>query len=150
MPAVFEHALVVAPADIDGLGHASNIAYVAWMQAAAVAHSAAQGWSGETHDRLGAGWVVRSHQIRYQLPAMQGDQVVVRTWVAGLKRVSCLRCYEIVRRRDQSTLASAVTEWAFIDFKTGMPKRIPEEVAKAFIVVANQLDPARSLANWTR
>lgn len=150
MPAIYEHSLVVAASDIDGLGHASNIAYVAWMQAAAVAHSSVQGWTGEMHQQLGAGWVVRSHQIRYQLPALPGDQVVVRTWVAGLKRVSCLRCYEIVRRRDQSTLASAATEWAFIDFETGMPKRIPEEVAKAFTVVANQLDPARSFANWTR
>jgi len=150
MPAIYEHELIVAKSDIDGLGHANNIAYVAWMQSAAVAHSTAQGWTGDMHVQLGAGWVVRSHQIRYLLPAVEEDQVIVRTWVAGLKRVSCLRRYEIIRRRDQTPLASAATEWAFVDFKTGMPKRIPDEVARAFTVVANQLDPARTLASWTR
>ena len=63
MPAVYEHPHVVREDEIDGLGHASNVAYVAWMQGAAVAHSAAQGWPAEAYQSLGAGWVVRRHEI---------------------------------------------------------------------------------------
>src|SRR5690242_11781955 len=45
VPEVAVHSLelIVEEADIDELGHASNIAYVRWIQAAAIAHSAAVG-----------------------------------------------------------------------------------------------------------
>ena len=42
MPAVFEYRHRVAAEEIDALGHANNVAYLQWMQAAALAHSAAQ------------------------------------------------------------------------------------------------------------
>ena len=46
--------------------------------AAALAHSAAEGWPAEAYQKLGAGWVVRSHQIEYLQPAFPGDQIVVQ------------------------------------------------------------------------
>ena len=52
MPAIFEHNLVVAAKSIDRLGHVNNLVYLAWMQAAALAHSAAQGWPPERYERL--------------------------------------------------------------------------------------------------
>ena len=76
MPAVFEYPHTVAPQEIDILGHANNLAYVAWMQSAALAHSAAQGWPTDAYQRLGAGWVVRTHQITYRLPAFAGEPQV--------------------------------------------------------------------------
>jgi acyl-CoA thioester hydrolase len=135
MPAIYEHFLSVTSAETDELGHASNLAYVRWMQDAAVAHSAAQGWPGEAYQALGAGFVVRSHQIEYLRPAWPGDQIVVRTWVANLKRVTSLRRYDIVRPADAKLLARAATDWAFIKFATGLPARIPPEIAEAFELV---------------
>src|SRR5688500_4616640 len=116
MPAVYEHRHTVAEAEIDALGHASNLAYVAWMQDAAIAHSAAQGWPGEAYRRLGQGWVVRSHEITYLRPAFAGELVVVRTWVATLRKASSLRRYEVLRPADGKTLATAATDWAFVDY----------------------------------
>ncbi len=49
MPEIYSYSHVVEPAEIDDLGHANNVAYVAWLQAAAVAHSAAQGWPSERY-----------------------------------------------------------------------------------------------------
>lgn len=134
MPAIYHYPLTVADADIDELGHANNIAYLKWMQAAALAHSAEQGWPGEKYHEFGAGWVVRSHQIDYLQPAFAGEEIVVRTWVADMKKVTSLRRYQIVRAggEKESVLAVAATDWAFIQFKTGMPKRIPPEVSGAF------------------
>jgi len=136
MADIFYHSHVVEAAEIDGLGHANNVVYIAWLQAAAVAHSAAQGWPGTRYHELGQGWVVRSHTIEYLLPAFAGDRVVVETWVATMKKVTSLRRYRIVRNGDAALLATAETNWAFVDFTTGKPVRIPPEVGGAFVVVS--------------
>jgi acyl-CoA thioester hydrolase len=132
MPVIYEHALAVTPDAIDRLGHVNNLAYLAWMLDAALAHSAAQGWPPERYEQLGSGWVVRSHQIKYLQSAFLADSIVVRTWVADMKKVSSTRRYKIVRAGDSALLASAATEWAFVDFASGTLLRIPEEVSGSF------------------
>ena len=149
MPAVFHHPRTVAEAEIDQLGHVNNLVYLRWMLDAAVAHSRAQGWPGSAYQQLGAGWVVRSHHIDYHYPAVLGNEVVVQTWVADMKRVTSLRRFRIVRvdpespdqakPRREVLLASAATDWAFINFETRMPKRIPPEVSSAFEVVPDPM-----------
>lgn len=132
MPAIFEHGLVVVREEIDRLGHVNNLAYLAWMQAAALAHSAAQGWPPERYEQLGAGWVVRSHEIKYLQSAYEGQQIVVRTWVADMSKVGSTRRYKILRAGDQCLLASAATRWAFVDYAKGSLLKIPDEVMQAF------------------
>src|SRR5258708_15782009 len=131
MSAIYEYAHGVTEAEIDDvIEHVNNLAYLKWMQSAALAHSAAQGWPAAAYQELGAGWVVRSHQIEYRQPAFPGDAIVVRTWVANLKKVTSLRRYEIVRAGGQkkSILANAATDWAFIHFAIQQPRRIAAEV----------------------
>jgi acyl-CoA thioester hydrolase len=140
MPAVFELPIQVADDDLDTvIRHVNNLVYLRWMQSAAVAHSAAQGWTADRYRELGAGWVVRTHQIEYLQPAFAGDDVVVRTWVADLKKVTSLRRFKIVRRAadNETVLAVAATDWAFIHFATHQLKRIPPEVASAFEIVGD-------------
>ena len=144
MPAIFEYHHTVCADEIDALGHANNVCYVRWMQDAAVAHSAAQGWPAEAYQRLGSGWVVRSHTIVYRQPAQAEDRIVVETWVATFKRVTSLRRYRIVRPADTTLLATAETHWAFINFTTGQPQRVPVEIAQVFQVVAEPLFPDRT------
>lgn len=135
MVARFEYAHRVAPADIDELGHAGNYHYIRWLQHAAVAHSTTNGWPPRRYEELGAGWVVRSHQITYLKPAFEGDEVVITTWVADMRPATSLRRYE-VRRRDGELLARAETDWAFINYQKQRPVRIPPEVADSFEVIA--------------
>lgn len=138
MPAIYEHFHVVRPDEIDVLGHVSNLAYLRWAVEAALAHTAAQGWPAETYREQGLGWVVRSHEIHYLRPAVEGDEIVVRTWVAGMRRATSLRRYEIVRAAANEQLARAATNWAFIDFATGKPKRIPPEIVASFELVPDE------------
>ncbi len=135
MPAVYEHHHTVLDEEIDGLGHANNVVYLHWMINAAVAHSAAQGWTGERYQELGTGWVVRRHEIDYLQPAYAGEEIVVRTWVADMRRVQSKRRFEIPRVHDGVKLAEATTNWAFINFQTGAPARIPAEVTASFVIV---------------
>jgi len=135
MPAVFEYPLMVDDSTIDDLGHVNNLVYLRWMIDAALAHSTAQGWPASRHMELGSGWVVRAHQITYLKAARPGDQITVRTWVASGMKVTSVRRYHILRQQDQALLARAETEWAYINFRTGYPIRVPQEVAESFIIV---------------
>lgn len=135
MPRVFDYHHTVAPDEIDGQGHANNVCYVDWMQSAALAHTAAEGWPAERYAALGAGWVVRSHKIEYHESALVGDEIVVRTHVATMQKVTSVRRYRIERRRDGALLATAETRWAFVTYATGQPTRIPREIAAAFTLM---------------
>jgi acyl-CoA thioester hydrolase len=131
---LYEYPHIVGADEIDEQGRANNVAYVAWMQDAAVAHSAALGWTAERYLRLGMGWVARSHWIEYLRPAMVGDEIIVETRVSDMKKVTSKRVYRILRRSDREVLAAAETNWAFVNYATGKPTRIPAEIAGAFPV----------------
>lgn len=135
MPEIYEHHHTVSEDEIDVLRHANNVAYVDWLQAAAVAHSTAQGWPGQRYQDLGLGWVVRSHFIEYRRPAFAGDRIVVRTWVATMSKATSIRRYRIVRPGDDALLATAETRWAFINYTTRQPQRIPKEIMDSFQLV---------------
>lgn len=139
MPAVLEWIHRVTDADLDELGHANNISYLKWMQAAALAHSAAQGWPAEAYSALGSGWVVRSHFIEYRAPALRDDLVTVRTWVSDMKKATSLRQFRMLTLREGVllSLAEARTDWAFIDYATGIPRRIPAEILSSFVIVTD-------------
>ena len=141
MPAIYEHRLIVLDDAIDGQGHVNNLEYVRWMQEAAIAHSDAQGWTAERYRQLGAGWVVRSHKIEYLQAAFAGDEIVVRTWVSDFRKIRSLRKYKIIRATDETLLAVAETDWAFINLERRVPRRIPPEVSEAFIVVPREEEP---------
>ena len=134
MTECFEYQHTVMADEIDEQGHANNVVFVAWMQAAAIAHTKALGWTSEQYKRLGAGWVARSHTIEYLLPAFAGDKLIVRTWVASMKKVTSVRQYHIFRESDRQVLAKAETNWAFVDYKTGKPTRIPAEIIDLYKV----------------
>lgn len=135
MPAVFEYRHQVLDSEMDELEHANNAAYILWMQAAAIAHSTAQGWPSQRYWGASYAWVARSHKIEYLTPAVAGDQLVIRTWVADMLRASSLRCYAIIRESDEALIARAETRWAFIDLRTRKPTRIPPEVQGDFQIV---------------
>ena len=130
-PAIHEQPRTVVAADLDALGHVNNLRYLEWMLAAAVDHSDAVGWPWARYEALGNAWVVRSHQIEYLRPAFVGDEVVVRTWVSEMGKVSSRRKYAIARG-DGSLLARAETLWVFISRRTHALDRVPAELQAAF------------------
>ena len=131
-PDTFRLALTVADEDIDVLGHASNIAFVRWIQDVAIAHSSAVGLGLEAYHRLGAVFVVVRHEIDYVRPALRGDELDARTWISSVMAAKCHRSTELVRKADGQVLARGVTTWGFIEMASGRPRRIPDEVRAAF------------------
>jgi acyl-CoA thioester hydrolase len=129
------------PADIDGLGHVSNLVYLRWVLEAALAHSTAKGLDEAAYKTRGQGWVVRRHEIDYVRAAFAGDELVVETRVASVAAASSTRRTRILR--DGELLARAATNWAYVDFGSGRPMRIPEEVKSLFELEPEEPDQDR-------
>jgi acyl-CoA thioester hydrolase len=127
----FSSSIVVQDADIDELGHASNIAYVRWIQDIALAHSVHVGLDLATYKSLGGVFFVRRHEIDYLRPVLRGDRLTVRTWIGSASAAKCVRATEIVHESGTVVLTSQTT-WGFVDVATGRPTRIPEQVRSAF------------------
>jgi acyl-CoA thioester hydrolase len=128
--------LTVEARDIDPQGHASNVAVLSWMNAAAWEHSDALGWDVAAYQRVGGWFVVRRHEIDYHHRAVAGEKLLCYTWPSAIGKVSAERRHYIVRAEDSAMIAEGFNIWAFVDAKTFKPKRIPAAVAEAF-------DPAK-------
>lgn len=140
VPRIHLNRFAVAADAIDGNGHVGNLAYPGWMQDAATAHSAAQGWTLERYRALGAGWFVRSHFIEYLRPAFAGDTLLLYTWVKGMRGRSSPRRYLFRRESDGVAVAEAETLWVFVDYGSGRLVRIAPDVVSAFPIVPDD-DP---------
>ena len=130
-PPIFTYTFTVPQNVIDENGHVNNVAYVQWMQEAAIQH----GESVDYKPAENTGWFVREHRIEYLLPAIVGDEIEVRTWISDWKRVRLHRRYEFIRCSDGKIVASGETYWVHVDVRTGRPIAIPGEIQVLFPVV---------------
>jgi acyl-CoA thioester hydrolase len=117
-------------ADIDELGHVSNLVYVRWVLDVAMGHSRALGWDHAEYRALGAVFVVRRHEIDYVAQVRAGDVLVGETWVEGWRLASCIRKTEL--RRGDQVVARAATTWAMMSFTSGRPVKIPDDLRALF------------------
>jgi acyl-CoA thioester hydrolase len=123
----FSHEFSVEKSDIDELGHVSNIAYVRWVQDAAVAH-----WLEATTSEQQAKyiWIMLRHEIDYKKQAFENEKITATTWVGEWTAVTCERFVEITRGAD--LLAKSRTVWCMLDRKTSKPTRISSELKELF------------------
>jgi len=127
---IYSKTITIPSSAIDENGHVNNVVYVQWMQDIAIEHYASIG--GVEAQGSDATWVIRKHSIEYFLPAFEGEEIEIRTWVEDLRKVRSLRMYEFVRKSDEKILVKGESDWVFMDMKTGRPKAIPAEVENIF------------------
>ena len=140
MEAIYRHEIQVTGELVDRNGHVNNVAYVQWLQDAAVAHARASGCTALT-TQLGATWVVRTHHIEYLRPVFAGDLITVLTWVSNFRKVRSLRKYKLIRAGDQAVAAEAETDWVLVDAATGRPRAIPQEVQQTIPPLIEEAEP---------
>lgn len=130
-------SMVVATDDIDRMGHANNAAYVRWLEHAAWDHTQAVGLSWNIYQQLNRSFVALRTEIDYLRPALEGDALLLATWVVENDcRLSMTRRYQILRESDQVTLIRARTRWVCVAIDSGKPKRMPEAFAKAYPLIS--------------
>ena len=130
MPERFAIPITPTSADIDGLGHVSNVSYLKWVVEVALAHSAAVGWPVARYHDHGAAFMVRRHEIDYVSQVTLGEPLRAETWVDSWRLASCIRKTELLR--GGNVVARAATTWAMIGLDSGRPQRIPDDLAALF------------------
>ena len=140
MNPIYQFNIHVTAEVLDRNGHVNNVAYLQWLQDAAVRHATAAGCMDATA-AAGATWVVRSHFIEYLAPAFAGDTLTMLTWVVNFQKVRSLRKYKLIRTSDQTVVARAETDWVFVNAKTGRPMKIPDEVKNTLPIVGKEMEP---------
>jgi acyl-CoA thioester hydrolase len=132
MPLVYERTFRVRHYECDAYGHVNNANYLRYMQEAAFDAAAAAGYDLARHAALGTSWLVRDTSIEYFSPLKYGESVVVRTWVADIRRVRSRRIYELRRAGTDERVARAATDWVYVSQATGQPVSVPAEMIGAF------------------
>jgi acyl-CoA thioester hydrolase len=123
--------ITAAEADIDALGHVSNLVYLRWVMEVAMEHSRARGWDYPEYLTFGAVFMVRRHEIDYLGQVTVGQTLSAETWVDEWRAASCIRKTELVR--DGKVVSRAATTWALISIASGRPMRIPDEMRERFV-----------------
>jgi acyl-CoA thioester hydrolase len=114
---------------LDEMEHVNNAIYLRWVQDAAVAHWRVLAPPDSQRSTL---WVVLRHEIDYKIPAVEGDELAVETWVGKATRITFERHTEILRASDRALMVKARTLWCPIDAQTRRPKRVDAEVRALF------------------
>ena len=132
MPITHTRRFRVRSYECDAFGHLNNANYLRYMQEAAFDASAAAGYDLAEYDRIGKYWLIRETDIEYLRPVFYGDTIEVKTWVMDFHRVRSRRAYEFTQEGTTDLVARAVTDWVFLDRRTGQPNRVTVELANAF------------------
>ena len=128
----FTRRFEVPHADVDGLGHASNVAWVRWVGEAATAHSEAVGLTFDAYRQMGVVWVVRRHEIDYLGEALGGEALEATTWVVDERGASSRRRTLFRRASDGRVVGRATTTWAMVRAEDGRPTRIPKGLLEKY------------------
>jgi acyl-CoA thioester hydrolase len=130
--AVLERAFKVRHYECDAYGHVNHANYLRYMQEAAMDASAAVGYDVDRYREMGRQWLIRETDITYLRPLVYGDTVIVKTWVGDFRRVRSRRLYELRLADSGEPVATATTEWVYLDVATLRPATVPPEMVTAF------------------
>ncbi len=132
MPLTFERTFRIRHYECDAYGHVNHVNYVRYMQEVAFDASAAAGYSMDWYNENGRYWLIRETDINYLQPLVYGDTVVIKTWVADFHRVRSRRAYEFRKADNGEIVATAMTDWVYLDTEAERPVSVPSEMQTAF------------------
>jgi acyl-CoA thioester hydrolase len=133
MPAFYERCFRVRHHECDAYGHVNHANYLRYMQETAFDASAAVGYGFADYEAMERYWLVLENEITFLRPLSYGDSVIVKSWVADFRRVRSRRLYEMRLAATGEPVASAHTDWVFLESVTLRPVTIPPEMVAAFL-----------------
>lgn len=140
---IYERTFTVGKESIDVFRHVNNREYLRWMENAATQHATLLGWGAKELLKRQQVWVARQHWIEYLRPTYEGDELTIYSWVDSWQTSRSLRRYAI--KRGNQLVCVGATMWVFIDFKTGLPIEVPEEIKNCFTVIGSDSEKLKEL-----
>ncbi len=111
--------------ELDPYRHLNHSVYIQYFEVGRIDLFAAFGWSLGHMEDLGTQIVVTEIETRFLTPGVEGDDLVVETWVEEVKRVSTVFGQRIMR--DEEVLATQKVRGACVTLD-GRPTRFPDEL----------------------
>lgn len=110
---LFEAYLKVRTYECDSYGHVNNAVYLNYLEYGRVELLGKRGLSLEKLKQMGVLIVVRRIEIDYKVPAREGDELAVCTYLKDHTKMKGTFRQEILKRSDHTVVAKADVTWAF-------------------------------------
>jgi acyl-CoA thioester hydrolase len=135
-PKPFTGIHTVEPDEIDEYQHVNNTIYLRWLDAIAWAHSSQLGMPLERCIGMRRGMAIRHTRVDYLEAALQGDVLLVATWIISCDgRLRCTRRFEILRIADGKRVLDGEIDYFCLNLDTGSPCRFPAEFTQCYQVL---------------
>jgi acyl-CoA thioester hydrolase len=108
-------AIKVRYSETDRMGIVHHSRYFPWFEVGRSEFIAAAGMTYSQVEEAGLLFPLIESGAKYIEGAVYEDDLIIRTVLAGLGKVRCRFEYEVIRVRDQKTIATGFTEHAFVD-----------------------------------
>ena len=125
---MFRHAIGIAPADIDHMGHVNNSVYLRWVQEAVTSYWQKVAPAEAVASHL---WVALKHEITYRRPAFLDDLVVADVIAEQVQGARAF--FSTIIRRGEEVIAEARSCWCCLDAATRRPARLARDVTRRFL-----------------
>ena len=122
------HALAIAPADIDFMGHVNNSVYLKWVQEAVIAYWQRVAPAEAVAQHL---WVALKHEITYRRPAFLDDTIAASVVAEGVQGARAF--FSTLITRGEEVLAEVKSSWCCLDAATLRPARLARDVVRRFL-----------------
>ncbi len=116
--------------DEDSFAHVNNVAYLRWCETGRVEYLRRIGLFPDLPPS-GLGPIIASVTCHYRLPLKYPDTVWVGTRVTAVGNSSFQMQHRIVSRAAGKVAADVESAMVTIDYSTGRPARVPEQVRQA-------------------
>ena len=133
LPMPYIRTLEVVQAEIDGMGHANNAAYVVWCEQCAWQHSESLGLSVADYQRLDRGVAIHTASYTYFRACYEGERLAVGTWLVDCDgRLRLQRRFQIINTLTGETVLRGHWHLVSVIVSTGKPARMPALFASTY------------------
>ena len=126
-------AVRVVAADIDGMGHTNNACYAVWCEDCAWNHSRELGLTVADFQRLDRGVAIHKASYEYYLPAFEGEELLVGTWLTACDgKLRLERRFQMINLSSGATVQRGHWQLICVTLTSGKATRFPREFIAAY------------------
>jgi acyl-CoA thioester hydrolase len=114
--------------ELDPYRHLNHSVYIQYFEVGRIDLFRAFGWSLTEMSDLGVHIVVTEITTRFLVPGLEGDELVVETWVDDVKRVTAVFGQRILRGAEVIATQRVVGACTTVN---GRPTRFPDELLRS-------------------
>jgi acyl-CoA thioester hydrolase len=119
--------------DMDALGHVNHSVFATWMETARMRYFSKVGMM-EIYENSNIGPILARIEVDYKFPIVYPDVVKVRTSVSRIGNSSFDMVYQISSLTKEGEVAAiGKVVGVLVDYDTGKPISIPEELRKSIV-----------------